>query len=384
MLETQATPLEEQGWAEAFKAYISLFASLFARSESRGKAEAYLRGLFSELPRKNCWHLAEWLGFKSPLPLQRLLNDDPWSDAAMMKSARAYVKTIIEEAAESNEGIAVVDESGFVKKGEKSAGVQRQYCGRLGKVENCQVGVFLALVTPTLQTFLDRRLYLPKAWCEDEQRAAAAQIPPGTVFKTKPQLALAMLEQAWDEGLELPWVTADSSYGNSPDFRQGIAGREQLYVLEIARQHQLRYRGKLWSLKTLPKLLAETQWQVETQRAGEQGLIEESWAFLRVTLKREQEEQWLILRRNEAGDIDLYLSNAPEDTAFGQLITVVMARHGVERGFQEAKSELGLADYEVRYYHAWYRHITLCLVAHLFLARQRQLERKKNRCCHCG
>lgn len=150
-----------------------------------------------------------------------------------------------------------------------------------------------------------------------------------------------MLEQAWDEGLELPWVTADSSYGNSPDFRQGIAARGQLYVLEIGRQHQMRYRGKLWSLKTLPKLLAETQWQVETQRAGEQELVEESWAFLRVTLKREQEEQWLILRRNEAGDIDLYLSNAPENTAFGQLITVVMARHGVERSLQEAKSELG-------------------------------------------
>ncbi len=384
MLEAKKLIPDDQGWAEAFSNFFSLFHKLFARSESRTKAELYVRALFEDMPRKNCWHLAERLGFKTPLPLQRLLSEDPWSEAEMMQEARAHVKVTMAESEEACEAVAVVDESGFVKKGDKSAGVQRQYCGRLGKVENCQVGVFLTYVSPSLQTFLDRRLYLPQEWCEDKDRAAAAHIPAETVFKTKPELALEMLRQAWTEGLNLHWVTGDSTYGNSPGFRQAIAAQGHLYVLGFGRQHHVHYSGQQWSLKTLPEELPEWQWTVTTQRAGEQGLIEESWAFLRVKLKQDQAEQWLILRRgSQAGD-DLYISNAPASTTPQRLIEVVLARHGVERCIQEAKSELGLADYEVRYYHAWYRHITLCLLAHLFLALQRQQQRQKNHSCRYG
>ena len=384
MLDTKQLIKDGQGCAEAFTNFFSLFHKLFARSESRTKAELYARGLFEDMTRKNCWHLAERLGFETPLPLQRLLNDDVWSEDDMMQAARAHVKATMAEGEEAYEAVAVVDESGFVKKGDKSAGVQRQYCGRLGKVENCQVGVFLTCVSPSLQTFLDRRLYLPQDWCEDKERAAAAHIPEETVFKTKPALALEMLKGAWAEGLKLHWVTGDSAYGNSPGFRQGIAAQGHLYVLGFGRQHQVIYREQQWSLKTLLEKLPESQWTVTTQRAGEQGPIEESWAFLRVKLKQDQEEQWLILRRGAQADDDLYISNAAATTTPQRLIEVVLARHAVERCIQEAKSELGLADYEVRYYHAWYRHITFCLLAHLFLALQRQQERQKKHPCRCG
>lgn len=360
-------------WGEAFEKMFAEVESCFARSESRAKAKDYVRGLMSDVKRKNGWGLAERLGMNSPLALQRLLNEATWDADEVLRMSRQ----MLSGAGQGDElgGVGVVDESGFVKKGEHSAGVKRQYCGRLGKVENCQVGVFLGFVSRSVQGFLDRRLYLPREWCEDEARCEAARIPKeARAFKTKPELAGEMLKTAWAEGIEMNWVTGDTLYGNSPTFRQAVSDSGRYYVLAVTQNHKLRYRG-YQRIDALLKTLTPEDWSVTTSRTGEYGPIEEQWAFLRVGFA--DQEQWLIFRRTEH-DTEAYLSNAPADTPTNTLLTVILSRYSIERCLQEAKSELGLADYEVRYFHAWQRHITLCLLAHSFLALCRHEQRKKN------
>jgi SRSO17 transposase len=329
----------------------------------------------SDVRRKNGWQLAERLGMKSPLALQRLLNEATWDADEVLRVSRQ----LLTQAGTGDElgigGVGVVDESSFIKKGAHSAGVKRQYCGRLGKVENCQVGVFLGFVSMSVQGFLDRRLYLPQDWCEDEARCDAARIPKeARVFRTKPELASDMLKAAWAEGIKMSWVTGDTLYGNSPSFRQAVSDSGRHYVLAVTQNHKVRCRGRQ-RIDALLATLSPEDWSVTTSRAGEQGLLEEHWAFLRVGFA--DQEQWLIFRR-AAHDTEAYLSNAPEDTSTATLLTVILSRYSIERCLQEAKSDLGLADYEVRYFHAWQRHVTLCLLAHGFLALCRHEQRKKN------
>lgn len=362
-----------QSWGEDFEQLFGKVEGCFARTESRLKAKAYLRGLMSDVKRKNGWQLAERLRLKSPLGLQRLLNEAKWEADEVMQVSRQLLTRAVNE--NEPRGIGVVDESGFVKKGKHSAGVKRQYCGRLGKVENCQVGVFLGFASLNVQGFLDRRLYLPQDWCEDELRCEAARIPEAArAFKTKPELALEMLQQAWTEGIQMDWVTGDTLYGNSPSFRQGIRDSGRHYVLAVTQNHKVSYQDQQ-RIDTLSQKLRSHDWTVTTERATEHGLVEEQWACLRVGF--EDQQQWLIFRRTN-GDIETYLSNAPETCPVETLIQVILARHAIERSLQEAKSELGLADYEVRYFHAWLRHMTLCLLAHTFLALCRQQQRQKN------
>lgn len=271
--------------------------------------------------------------------------------------------------------VGVVDESGFVKKGKHSAGVKRHYCGRVGKVATCQVGVFLGFVSSSVQGFLDRRLYLPQDWCDDELRCEAARIPQAArAFKTKPELALTRLEQAWAEGIDMNWVTGDTLYGNSPNFRHGIRDSGRHYVLAVTQNHKVSYQG--WQrIDALSKKLSPDDGSVTTKRQGERGHLEEQWACLRVGF--DDQEQWLMFRQTEH-ELEAYLSNAPDTSPAETLIQVILARHSIERSLQEAKSELGLADYEVRYFQAWPRHITLCLLAHTFLALCRHQQRKQN------
>jgi len=360
-------------WGEGFERMFGLVEGCFARSESRAKAKDYVRGLMSDVKRKNGWGLAERLGMKTPLALQRLLNEATWDADEVLQIARQ----LLTQAAIADElgGVGVVDESSFIKKGAHSAGVKRQYCGRLGKVENCQVGVFLGFVSMSVQGFLDRRLYLPQDWCEDEARCDAARIPKeARVFRTKPELASDMLKAAWAEGIKMSWVTGDTLYGNSPSFRQAVSDSGRHYVLAVTQNHKVRCRGRQ-RIDALLATLSPEDWSVTTSRAGEYGPIKEQWAFFRVGFA--DQEQWLVFRRTEH-DTEAYLSNAPEDTSTATLLTVILSRYSIERCLQEAKSDLGLADYEVRYFHAWQRHITLCLLAHGFLALCRHEQRKKN------
>src|SRR3970040_142387 len=210
-------------WSSLFDEYFATVGPFLKRSESRESAQQYLRGLLAEVKRKNSWQMAEAVGLSDPRALQRLLNEARWDADAVCGQLR---QRVIERLG-YEPGIGVLDEMGFVKKGDKSAGVGRQYCGRVGKVENCQVGVFLSYATPLGAAFLDRQLYLPQTWCDDRARCQAAKIPDEVTFRTKPQLAQAMLEKAWAENIPMQWVVADSLYGNSPQLRNAIyrAGR---------------------------------------------------------------------------------------------------------------------------------------------------------------
>jgi len=193
-------------WVKSLEEFFKLFERYFLRSETRDNVQGYMRALLADVKRKNSWQLAKVLGLDDPHPLQRVLREAKWED----QEVRHELRVQLAQRMGSEQGIGVVDASGFVKWGEKSAGVSRQYCGRIGKIENYQVGVYLGYVTTDSAAFLDCQLYLPQSWCDNRERCRAAQIPDDVVFQTKPQIARQMLEQAWDEGVPMRWVTGDT------------------------------------------------------------------------------------------------------------------------------------------------------------------------------
>lgn len=365
-------------WEGAFKAFMAQFADCYQRAESRESGSLYVRGLLADkVARKNSWQLAEAVGLGRPKPLQRLLHESDWQADNVCRRLRRLIK----EQFGFVPGVAVIDESGFVKKGDKSAGVARQYCGRLGKVENCQVGVFLGYVSPKGHTFLDRRLYLPRAWCEDQERLLAVNIPAAArEFKTKPQLALELLERSWADGLAMQWVVADTTYGNSASLRQAIAERGRYYAMGLGTQHRVLHEGKRLSLDALSAVIGSQEWLL-LSRSGEKGPLSELWASRRITMPNDDiGEQWLLIRRRvaDADDLSFYLCNAPADTSLSEMVSVVWARHDIEQLLKEAKGQLGMADYEVRSWQGWHRHMTLVMLAHSCLALGRAKQRQKN------
>jgi SRSO17 transposase len=277
-------------------------------------------------------------------------------------------------------------------------GVKRQYSGTAGKIENCQIGTFLSYATAKGHVFLDRRLYLPAEWCSDAERRAQAKVPADVVFQTKPEQALVMLAQAWQAGVPMRWVAGDEIYGESTELRDGIAARGRWYVLgvrtvmpvwterptvvepEPQARGRPRTRVRLLegapSATTVKEVVAhwpESRWQSLTVAEGEKGLITYDWACQRVVESRDQlpgPDAWLIARRSlsDPTEIAYYLSNAPADTLLLKLAQVASTRYTVEQCIEEAKSETGLDEYEVRYWHSWHRHITLSMMAHAWLA----------------
>jgi len=216
--------------AEDFETFHARFASLFARSESREEAKKYVRSLMGATARRNGWQLAEAIGDRTPDRVQRLLYGAHWSAEA----ARDRLRDFIVERFGHPQGIGVLDETGFIKKGTESVGVARQYSGTAGKIENCQIGVFLSYTSPCGHVLLDRRLYLPAAWCSDPPRLQRAHVPDDVTFQTKPQLAMQMLKDAWQGGVPMAWVTGDEVYGDDPTLRDGIAALQHRYVLAVA------------------------------------------------------------------------------------------------------------------------------------------------------
>jgi SRSO17 transposase len=381
-------------WAEDFEAFHSRFASFFGRREAREQAVKYLYGLLSSVKRKNSWQLAEAVGDKTPDATQRLLYRTKWD----VDGARDEHQRFVIEHFGDSEGIGVVDESGFLKKGEKSAGVQRQYSGTAGKRENCQLGVFLTYATPQGHTFLDRRLYLPESWCDNPQRCAEAKIPADVVFQTKPQLAAAMLHHAWALGVPMRWVTGDEVFGEASYLRDAVAESGRWYVLAV-RDHISAWleRPKVavpsWNgigrkpvnerivdgsvaPLSIPALVAswsESRWQRLEVAEGEKGARRYHWARQRVVENQDQlpgRDAWLLVRRSlhDTDDLVYYLSNAPVETDLLTLAQVASSRYTMQQCIEEAKSETGLDHYEVRYWHSWHRHITLSMMAHAWLA----------------
>jgi SRSO17 transposase len=367
----EAADLEEvQAWAAGLDALHARIAGRFVRAEPRRRALAYLKGLLGNVGRKNGWQLAEHAGETTPDGMQRLVSTAGWDPDLVRDDLRAYV---VEQLGDPG-AVLVVDETGFLKKGTTSVGVQRQYSGTAGKVDNCQLGVFLAYASPKGRAMIDRELYLPKSWTNDPQRCRAARVPEEVGFRTKPQLARVMLERALDAGVPAAWVTADEAYGGNPALRRWLEGRGVWHVLAVKCTEPLGVDGPKGPGRTSAEQLAAAapaeQWITCSAGYGAKGRRLYDW--IRVDLAPPATvgmARWLLVRRSQSdGELAYYACYGPAATPLIGLVRVAGTRWAVEEGFEQAKGEVGLDHYEVRRWPGWYRHITLALLALAFLA----------------
>ena len=377
-----------RSWTEELEAVGDRLSVHFARSEVRQRAQDYLRGLLSEAERKNSWQLAEVAGNATPYGIQHLLGRASWDADALREDLREYVIEHLADAGSVLESSLIVDETGFIKKGDKSVGVKRQYTGTVGKRENCQVGVFLAYASERGQAFIDRELYLPEEWALDKERRERAGVPDEVGMRTKPELAKEMLRRALEAGVKAGWVVADSLYGDSRRLGMFLEDREQPYVLALSG------KAHVWSgfyqhrVSTLLDALREGELPSAQAAAEEEGVYPSGWKRLsagegskgprlydwtRLPLNpplQEDFQRWLLVRRSieDPEEISAYTVFCAQNTTLEALAKVAGSRWRVEIGFEEAKGEVGLAHYELRSWVGWYRHITLALFAHAFLA----------------
>src|SRR3954453_17858773 len=370
---------EVQEWAAGLEEVHARIAGVFARAEPRARVLAYLRELLGQLERKNGWTLAEAAGEVPPDGMQRLLRTADWNAEAVRDELRGYV---VERLGPG--GVLIVDETGFIKKGTRSAGGGRQYTGTTRKIENSQIGVFLAYPTPPGRALMDRELSLPKAWTDDRERARAAGIDDDVGFATKPDLARRMLQRALDAGVPAGWLTADEVYGQDKRLRvwceahqlpYGLAPRSNDTVATVDwRQRQVR---------VLIAELPESAWARCSAGAGAHGQRLYDWTRIELLAGFDAGwARWLLARRSiptsptEEPELAYYVCAGPAATPLEQLIGVAGSRWRVEECFRAAKNEAGLASYQVRDYTAWYRHITLAMLAHAYLSATRATAEK--------
>jgi len=387
-------------WADAFVVFIGRFADLFGRSEPREQMAKYVRALLATLTRKNGWQLAEVAGDACPDRMQRLLYRAKWDADAARDRVRRYVA----EALGDPDGIGIVDETGFLKKGTCSVGVKRQYSGTAGRTENCQIATFLAYATSRGRTLIDRRLYLPAEWCTNAARRKTAQVPETVTFQTKPQQALAMLQAAWDAGVPMRWVTGDAIYGDARYLREAIHQAGRWYVLGISActtvwtarpavvaphagtggrprtRARVAPEAPVWvTVAVAVAAVPAARWHRLAVQDGAKGPIWYDWTRVRVVERVDGlpgRTVWLLARRSvtDPTDVKYFLSNAPTTVAVPTLARVASTRFAVELCFEEAKGETGLDEYEVRRWHSWHRHITLTMMAHAWLTVMRAMD----------
>jgi SRSO17 transposase len=380
--------------ASSFAAFHAEFAALFGRKEARRRSEQYVRGLLVQhSDRRNAENVAEMIEGATPRTLQRLLTEAPWATEPVLDRLHAYIGARLN----TPEGIFVIDESGFPKQGKKSVGVARQYCGTLGKVGNCQLGVFLSYVSARGHALVDKRLYLPSSWIDDPARCRAAGVPAEIGYQSKADLGLAMLRQARAAGhLQGHWVAGDDAYGMVPTLRDALDAQGWCYVLDVPATTPVftqpaqtlvppwSGRGRVptkprlapaapppQTAQVVATLLAPAVWRDLTVAEGAHGPRRYQFAARRVWESRDGlpgRACWLLLRRNLDGtEPRYYLSNAPADTPLLTLAQVAAARWTIETEFQTAKGATGLDEYEVRSWVGWHHHITLALLAAAFL-----------------
>jgi SRSO17 transposase len=353
-------------WPERFEELAVRLAPRFGRKDLRRRAEAYLRGLLGRVERKNSWQLAEAAGDATPHGVQRLLGRASWDADAVRDDLRAYAVDRLGEA----DGVLIVDETGFLKKGAKSVGVQRQYSGTAGRIENCQVGVFLAYRSGRGAAFLDRALYLPKSWAEDAARRREAGVPEEVAFATKPELARVMLRRALKAGVPARWATADEVYGSDYKVRRLLEESGLSYVVAVTSAQRLFLGGSYGRADALAAELPADAWLRLSCGAGTKGQRLYDWAF--VEFPFQSDESWtkgLLVRRSiaEPRERAYYLCRARMGTTVEELARVAGCRWAIESAFEQAKQEVGLDGYEVRSWVGWHRHVTLSLLAHAFL-----------------
>ncbi len=359
-------------WGQQLDAVARRIGARFARSETRDRARAYLVGLLAPVQRKNSWQLAEQIGEDAPYGVQHLLGRSDWEPDEVRDDLRGYVV----ESLGDPDAVLILDETGFLKKGTHSAGVARQYTGTAGRIENAQVGVFLAYSSRHGTAFLDRELYLPKQWVDDPARCKKAGVPEGATLVTKGRLAKGMLKRAFVASVPAAWVTGDEVYGGDGELRRWLEGEKRPYVLAV-RANQYVWKGfQQAKVAALVASLPERAWHQITIAWGSKGPRRYAWAW--VPINRDlgpRWQRWLLARRSLDGSEELayYLAAGPRRTTLTRLAKTAGARWSIEGGFESAKQEVGLADYEVRSWTGWHRHITLTLLAHAILAAVRRL-----------
>ena len=381
---------ELQGFHEAFR-------ECFTRREPREHFFRYMVGQLSPLERKSIEPMALEVDGGNVRGMQRFMSDDLWDEVQMR---RIYHQLVYDDMGDPD-GVVIVDESGFAKKGQDSVGVARQYCGTLGKVENCQVGVFAAYASRHGYALVDKRLFLPEPWLSDEYapRRAKCQVPPELAFQTKPQLAGAMVRGlAQERILPFKYIVADCLYGNSPAFLEAVeACRGLTYLVAIPsdtrcwlqgpvmQAKHYRYRGEARTARTvapkdgapptveaIAKTLHDTFWYRRTVAEGTKGPIGYEFTKRQVTLCRDglpDRAVWLIIKRSCGAQPSYwyYISNAPLSARLPLFVWLSGVRWAIEQCYEEAKTDLGMDHYEVRKYSGWHHHMLVCMLAHFFL-----------------
>ncbi|MFI1184648.1 IS701 family transposase [Streptomyces sp. NPDC020799] len=356
-------------WERELDALFLRIGHRFGRADLRRRMRDYVRGLLAPVSRKNGWQVAEFAGHRTPDGFQRLLNSANWNTDDVRDDLQAYVAEHLGEAG----GVLVIDDTGFVKKGTTSAGVQRQYSGTAGRTENCQIGVFAAYATTRGRALVDRELYLPKSWTDDRERCRAAKVPDERGFATKGALAKRLVLRALASDLPLAWVAADSAYGQEGRFRRLIEQSGLGYVLAVPKSQQVFGPRIDYLFAQAPG----EAWELMSCGDGAKGPRLYHWAALELRAVVDFDyrgdipvrRRWALARRSisKPDEIAYYLAYAPRETTVADLVRIAGMRWQIEECFQAAKNECGLDQYEVRRYPGWYRHITLAMLAHAYL-----------------
>jgi SRSO17 transposase len=359
--------VDAQRWRVLFDDLMLTVGARFRRPEPRRRVRDFVSGLLAPLPRKNCWTIAEHAGDRSPDGMQDLLTRVKWDDAAVRDDVRGFVARELGDA----QAVLVIDETGDLKKGRHTVGVQRQYSGTAGKVENCQLAVHLVYATDTGHAMLDAALYLPKSWCDDPERRTEAGIPELVRFATKPQLAARMIDAAVTGGLPCRWVAGDEAYGGDPRLATRLRALRLGYVLAVACSHQVTTGIGVYRTDVLAADLPASAWQRVSAGRGAKGHRYYDWSYTALPHAADEHggHHWLLIRRNRrTRELAFYRCWSPEPVAPKVLVAVAGRRWKVEESFQAAKTGLGLDQHQNRRWTSWHRWTTLAILAHAFLA----------------
>lgn len=347
-----------------FESLMDRIAGRFSRVEPRRRAGKLVLGLMSDLPRKNCWSIAEWAGEASPDGMQHLLGRARWDADAVRDDVREYVL----EHLHDEDAVLVVDETGDVKKGTHTGGVQRQYTGTAGRIENAQVAVYLVYAGRRGHAAVDRELYVPRSWTCDPNRCQAAGLGDDTVFATKPELAARMIGRFLDAGHRVGWVTGDEVYGGNPKLRSALEERKVGYVLAVACSAEVTTGAGKFRADALAAKVPRRAWQKVSAGAGAKGHRFYEWAVIDLTEERPGSRRLLIRRNRTTGELAYYRCFSPAQVPLATLVRVAGSRWRVEETFQAGKGLAGLDEHQLPRFTSWSRWVTLAMLAHAFLA----------------
>jgi SRSO17 transposase len=354
-------------WQEHFDTAFARIAGRFGRVEPRRQARSFLLGLLSDVDTRSCWQLAEQAGDASPHGMQRLLGEAVWDADKVRDDLGAYVADELGEPG----GVLILDDTGDLKKGAHSVGVQRQYTGTAGRVENAQVAVFLAYASSRGRALIDRDVYLPKSWTSDRDRCRAAGVPDEVDFATKVALGRRMFARALDTGVPAAWAAADEFYGSDRGLRRDLQARGIGYVLAVARNHRVTLPTGIAQVDHVAHRLHRRCWNRLSAGKGAKGERDYDWAWVRIQPPTDESagHHWLLIRRRIVdGELAFYRCWSPKPVNLSTLVRVAGTRWSIEECFQAGKGEVGLDQHQVRKWTSWYRYTTFVMLAHAVLA----------------